>query len=58
MALVLIFCGFAASGFLKWFYYKVIHKKSDFALLTESPAMMAADRGPMPKVGRQRLAGV
>jgi len=25
-ALVIIFCGFAASGFLKWFYYKVIKK--------------------------------
>jgi CDP-diacylglycerol--serine O-phosphatidyltransferase len=37
VALVLIFCGFAASGFLKWFYYKVIHKRSDFALSTEPP---------------------
>ncbi len=27
VALVLIFCGFAASGFAKWFYYKVIHKR-------------------------------
>ena len=26
-ALVLIFCGFAASGFAKWFYYSVIRKK-------------------------------
>jgi len=26
-ALVLIFCGFAASGFVKWFYYKVIRKR-------------------------------
>jgi CDP-diacylglycerol--serine O-phosphatidyltransferase len=25
-ALVLIFCGFAASGFLKWFYYRVLKK--------------------------------
>ena len=25
-ALVLIFCGFAASSFVKWFYYKVIRK--------------------------------
>jgi CDP-diacylglycerol--serine O-phosphatidyltransferase len=37
VALVLIFCGFAASGFSKWFYYKVIRKKSNFALLTEPP---------------------
>jgi len=26
-AMVLIFCGFAASSFMKWFYYKVISKK-------------------------------
>ncbi|MFA5240100.1 MAG: phosphatidylcholine/phosphatidylserine synthase [Phycisphaerae bacterium] len=37
VALVLIFCGFAASGFSKWFYYKIIHRKSDFALSGESP---------------------
>ena len=28
IALVLIFCGFAASGFVKWFYYKVIRRKA------------------------------
>lgn len=49
VALVLIFCGFAASGFLKWFYCKVIHRKSDFALSTEQPAVMTADRGPTHK---------
>jgi len=27
-ALVLIFCGFAASGFSKWLYYKVIRKRN------------------------------
>ena len=27
-ALVLIFCGFAASGFVRWFYYKVIRRKT------------------------------
>ena len=31
VALVLIFCGFAASGFVKWFYYKVIRKRSPIA---------------------------
>lgn len=49
VALVLIFCGFAASGFLKWFYCKVTHRKSDFAVATEPPAMIAADRNPTPK---------
>lgn len=42
VALVLIFCGFAASGFLKWFYYKIIQRKKGFALspsqATDSPA--------------------
>jgi CDP-diacylglycerol--serine O-phosphatidyltransferase len=56
VALVLIFCGFAASGFLKWFYYKVIRRKSDFALSSEpsAPAVLlrqneaaGADRGPI-----------
>ena len=27
VALVLIFCGFAASSFVKWFYYKVIRRR-------------------------------
>ena len=44
VALVLIFCGFAASGFLKWLYYKVIHKRSDFALSAEPSAMTAGKR--------------
>lgn len=26
VAFVIIFCGFAASGFLKWFYYRVIRR--------------------------------
>jgi hypothetical protein len=40
----LIFCGFAASGFSKWFYYKVIRKRSDFALSAELPATQPANR--------------
>jgi len=43
VALVLIFCGFAASGFSKWFYYKIIHGKGDIALLVESPTAVSAD---------------
>jgi CDP-diacylglycerol--serine O-phosphatidyltransferase len=49
VALVLIFCGFAASGFLKWFYCKVIHRKSDFALSAEPSDMITAGRDPTPK---------
>ena len=36
-ALVLIFCGFAASGFIRWFYYKVIRRRKPVSS-TLSPA--------------------
>ncbi|MGA1979424.1 MAG: CDP-alcohol phosphatidyltransferase family protein [Sedimentisphaerales bacterium] len=55
VALVLIFCGFAASGFLKWFYYKVVHRRGDFPLSAEpSPFLLSqesrgADQGPIAK---------
>ena len=35
-ALVLIFCGFALSSFVKWFYYKVIRKKAHPAAAAQS----------------------
>ena len=36
-ALVLIFCGFAASSFVKWFYYKVIrHREPVLPTLTQA----------------------
>ena len=34
-AMVLIFCGFAASGFSRWIYYKVLRKTTPFADTTE-----------------------
>jgi len=37
-ALVLGFCGFMASGFAKWFYYKIL-KKSKLTPTTEQPAL-------------------
>jgi len=41
--LVLIFCGFAASGFVKWLYYKVIRKRGSFQHLLEvSPSSTGA----------------
>ena len=43
VALVLIFCGFAASGFAKWFYYKIL-RKSRLAIPAEQSHLMAADR--------------
>lgn len=43
IALVLIFCGFAASGFVKWFYYKVIRRKSNLTTTIDSPVLMAVD---------------
>jgi CDP-diacylglycerol--serine O-phosphatidyltransferase len=44
VALVLIFCGFAASGFLKWFYCKVVQRKSDLALSAEPSAAITANQ--------------
>jgi hypothetical protein len=35
---VLIFCGFAVSGFAKWFYFRVIRKRSIQAQTVEQPA--------------------
>ncbi len=35
-ALVLIFCGFAASSFVKWFYYKVIRNKHNLVSAAHS----------------------
>ncbi len=40
-ALVLIFCGFAASSLIKWFYYKVIHKQRHLASGIEQPVLTA-----------------
>jgi CDP-diacylglycerol--serine O-phosphatidyltransferase len=42
-ALVLIFCGFAASSFLKWFYYKVIRHKNDLVSAQQHLALMGVD---------------
>ena len=42
-ALVLIFCGFAASGFTKWLYYSVIRKKGTLTGHFAQPPLMAAD---------------
>jgi CDP-diacylglycerol--serine O-phosphatidyltransferase len=56
VALVLIFCGFAASGFLKWFYYRVIHRSSDLALIA-SPPGMSANGTSLPKSNRPAGGG-
>ncbi|MCK4753216.1 MAG: phosphatidylcholine/phosphatidylserine synthase [Planctomycetes bacterium] len=40
-ALLIIFCSFAASGFVKWFYYKIIKKNS--ALLNKNTPAAATD---------------
>jgi CDP-diacylglycerol--serine O-phosphatidyltransferase len=42
-ALVLIFCGFAASSFLKWFYYKIIRHKSNLVSTQQRLALMGVD---------------
>ena len=43
VAMVLIFCGFAASSFMKWFYYKVISKKHTIVTAGQS-AYTTADQ--------------
>jgi len=43
-ALVLIFCGFAASSFVKWFYYKVIRNKRSLIPAANS-ALTTVDKG-------------
>jgi CDP-diacylglycerol--serine O-phosphatidyltransferase len=42
-ALVLIFCAFAASSFVKWLYYKVIRNKGDLISAAQHPALMIVD---------------
>jgi CDP-diacylglycerol--serine O-phosphatidyltransferase len=49
-ALVLIFCGFAASSFLKWLFYKVIRNKGNLVSETQHPALMTVNEG---QVGEQ-----
>jgi len=43
-ALVLIFCGFAANSFVKWFYYKVIRNKHNLVSAANS-ALATVDNG-------------
>ena len=42
--LVLCFFGFAASGFLKWFFYKIIRHKEKLVTAIEPAAQIAADK--------------
>jgi len=44
VALVLIFCSFAASSFVKWFYYKVIRNKHSLVSAAHS-ALTTVDNG-------------
>jgi CDP-diacylglycerol--serine O-phosphatidyltransferase len=43
VALLLIFCGFAVSGFIKWFYYRVI-QRGEFAISAEPAASTASNQ--------------
>jgi len=45
-ALVLIFCGFAASSLVKWLYYKIVRKKGYLTLPTDPlPRLASGDAG-------------
>lgn len=39
IALVLLFCGFAVSGFVKWFYYRVIARRGSAGEVPEPPVI-------------------
>ncbi len=56
-ALVLIFCGFAASSFVKWFYYKVIRNKHKLVSAAHS-ALTTVDKGQIADQGSTELAEV
>jgi len=56
-ALVLIFCGFAASSFVKWFYYKVIRNKYNLVSAAHS-ALTTVDKGQIADHGSTELAEV
>jgi CDP-diacylglycerol--serine O-phosphatidyltransferase len=52
-ALVIIFCGFAASSFLKWFYYRVIRRGPVFGGVagTGQTALMSVDDADISENG-------
>ncbi len=56
-ALVLIFCGFAASSFVKWFYYKVIRNKHNLVSAAHS-ALTTVDKGQIADHDSTKLAEV
>jgi len=45
--LVLIFCGFAAGSFVKWFYYKVIRRKGYLAMAAEGLSFVASEEAEL-----------
>jgi phosphatidylserine synthase len=47
-ALVLIFCGYAASSFVRWLYYRVIGKKR-FVPVRQQAALMEPSEAQVPK---------
>jgi len=57
VALVLIFCGFAASSFVKWFYYKVIRNKHNLVSAAHS-ALATVDKSQITDHGSTELAEV
>jgi len=52
-ALVFIFCGFAISGFLKWFYYKVVRSKPFVQPISGLPAFARPDNLNQTDIGGQ-----
>jgi CDP-diacylglycerol--serine O-phosphatidyltransferase len=54
-ALVMIFCGFAAGSFLKWFYYKVIRRRKFIVEAEPAFGGMAVDETDFDSRGRTEI---
>jgi hypothetical protein len=51
----MIFCGFAAGSFLKWFYYKVIRRRKFIVEAEPAFGGMAVDETDFDKLGRTKI---
>ncbi len=55
-AMVLAFCGFAASSFVKWLYYKVIRNRGNLVPAAQHPALMAANEAQITGQDDSRIS--
>jgi len=48
-ALLIMFCGFALSGFVRWFYYKIIAPSAPADIINEPPVLTISDTTNSPQ---------